>query len=145
MFHHILLPTDGSELSASTLKKAIQFAKSLGAQVTGLCVIQDIHYVGCEADIGQEFQRQAEAAVKKEVEDNLLAIEKAAGEAGVPCETERIKSSQVFEAIINTAGKKGCDLIIMASHGRKGVGALLLGSETQKVLTHSKIPVMVYR
>ncbi len=145
MFRHILLPTDGSELSASTLKKAVQFAKSLGARVTGLCVIQDIHYAGCEADIGQEFQRQAEAAVNKKVEENLLAIEQAAREAGVPCETEKIKSLQVVEAIVNTAGKKGCDLIIMASHGRKGVGALLLGSETQKVLTHSKIPVLVYR
>ena len=145
MFRHILLPTDGSELSAAALQKGIRLAKALGARVTGLCVIQDIHYVGCEAVIGSEFQEQAEAAVKKEVEENLFAIEKAAKEAGVPCETERVKSFQIYEAIIEAAEKKRCDLIIMASHGRKGVGALLLGSETQKVLTHSKIPVLVYR
>jgi len=145
MFRHILLPTDGSELSAAALQKGIQLAKALGARVTGLRVIQDVHYVGCEAAIGPEFQEQAEAAVNKEVEENLFAIEKAAREAGVPCETEGVKRFQVFEAIIETADKKGCDLIIMASHGRKGVGALLLGSETQKVLTHSKIPVLVYR
>jgi nucleotide-binding universal stress UspA family protein len=145
MFRHILLPTDGSELSALALQKGIQLAKALGARVTGLCVFQDVHYVGCEAGIGPEFQKQADVAVQKEVEENLFAIEKAAIEAGVPCETERVKSFQVFEAIIETADKKGCDLIIMASHGRKGVGALLLGSETQKVLTHSKIPVLVYR
>jgi nucleotide-binding universal stress UspA family protein len=145
MFRHILLPTDGSELFAAALQKGIQLAKALGARVTSLRVVQDVHYVGCEAVMGQEFQEQAEAAVKKEVEENLFAIEQAAKEAGVPCETERVKSFQIYESIIEAADKKGCDLIIMASHGRKGVGALLLGSETQKVLTHSKIPVLVYR
>jgi nucleotide-binding universal stress UspA family protein len=145
MFKHILLPTDGSALSEAAIRKGIQFAKTLNARVTGFCVIPELPYVGCEAEIGTEFKKQAEAAVRAEVDKNLLAVEKAAYEAGVPCEIVRGKSDQLYQAIIETAQTKGCDLIIMASHGRRGVGAILLGSETQKVLTHSKIPVLVYR
>jgi nucleotide-binding universal stress UspA family protein len=145
MFRHILLPTDGSPLSETAMRKGIQFAKTINARVTGFCVVPALPYVGCEADIGTEFKKQAEAAVQAEVNKNLLAIEKAAKEAGVPCETAQVKSGQPYEAIIEAAAKKRCDLIIMASHGRRGVQGLLLGSETQKVLTHSKIPVLVYR
>jgi nucleotide-binding universal stress UspA family protein len=145
MFKHILLPTDGSPLSEAAMRKGIQFAKALNAKVTGFCVVPALPYVGCEAEIGADFRKQAEAAVQAEVNKNLLAIEKAAKEAGVECETAKAKSAQPYEAIIEAAAKKECDLIIMASHGRRGVGALLLGSETQKVLTHSKIPVLVYR
>ena len=145
MFKHILLPTDGSPLSEAAMRKGIQFAKLLNAKVTGFCVAPALPYVGCEAEIGADFRKQAEAAVQAEVNKNLLAIEKAAKEAGVECETAKAKSAQPYEAIIEAAAKKECDLIIMASHGRRGVGALLLGSETQKVLTHSKIPVLVYR
>ena len=145
MFRHILLPTDGSPLSEVAVRKGIQFAKTINARVTGFCVVPALRYVGCEAEIGAEFKKQAEAAVQAEVNKNLLAIEKAAKEAGVPCEAAQEKNVQPYEAIIEAARKKECDLIIMASHGRRGVGALLLGSETQKVLTHSKIPVLVYR
>jgi len=145
MFRHILLPTDGSPLSEAAMRKGIQFAKTINARVTGFCVVPALPYVGCEAEIGAEFKKQAEAAVQAEVNKNLLAIEKAAEEAGVPCETAQEKNDQPYKAIIEAARKKECDLIIMASHGRRGVGALLLGSETQKVLTHSKIPVLVYR
>ena len=145
MFRHILLPTDGSPLSEAAMRKGIQFAKTINARVTGFCVVPALPYVGCEAEIGAEFKKQAEAAVHAEVNKNLLAIEKAAKEAGVPCEAVQEKNVQPYEAIIEAARKKECDLIIMASHGRRGVGALLLGSETQKVLTHSKIPVLVYR
>lgn len=145
MFKHILLPTDGSPLSEAAMRKGIQFAKALNAKITGICVIPALPYVGCEAEIGAEFRKQAEEAVQAEVNKNLLAIAKAANEAGVECETAKVKSVHPYEAIIEIAAKKGCDLIIMASHGRRGVGALLIGSETQKVLTHSKIPVLVYR
>jgi nucleotide-binding universal stress UspA family protein len=145
MFKHILLPTDGSPLSEAAMRKGIQFAKAINAKVTGFCVLPTLPYVGCEAEIGAEFKKQAEAAVQAEVDKNLLAIEKAAQEAKVACETAQEKSDQPYKAIIEAAAKKDCDLIIMASHGRRGVGALLLGSETQKVLTHSKIPVLVYR
>jgi nucleotide-binding universal stress UspA family protein len=145
MFKHILLPTDGSPLSEAAIRKGIQFAKAINAKVTGFCLLPTLPYVGCEAEIGTEFKKQAEAAVQTEVNKNLLAIEKAAKEAGLSCETAQKKSDQPYEAIIEAARKRGCDLIIMASHGRKGVKAFILGSETQKVLTHSKIPVLVYR
>ena len=145
MFKHILLPTDGSPISEAAMRKGIQFAKTINARVTGFCVVPVLPYVGCEADIGMEFKKQAEAAVQAEVNKNLLAIEKEAKEAGVECKTAKVKSVQPYEAIIEAAKKKECDLIIMASHGRRGVEGLLLGSETQKVLTHSKIPVLVYR
>lgn len=145
MFKHILLPTDGSDLSDSAVQKGIQLAKALGARVTGLCVLPGGYFIGCEAEIGAEFQQKAEAAVQKQVSEYLLAMERYAREAGVLCDTEVVKSFQVYEAIIDAAATKKCDLIIMASHGRKGVSSLLLGSETQKVLTHSKVPVLVYR
>jgi nucleotide-binding universal stress UspA family protein len=145
MFKHILLPTDGSPLSDAAMRKGIQFAKTINARVTGFCVVPVLPYVFCGAEIGTDFKKQAEAAVQAEVNKNLLAIEKAAKEAGVPCDTAKVKSVQPYEGIIEAASKKGCDLIIMASHGRRGLQGLLLGSETQKVLTHSKIPVLVYR
>ena len=145
MFRHILLPTDGSPLSEAAMRKGIQLAKTVNARVTGFCVAPALRYFGYDAEIGTEFKKLAQAAVQAEVNKNLLAIEKAAKEAGVPCETSQGKSDQPYEAIIEAAQKRECDLIIMASHGWRGVQGLLLGSETQKVLTHSKIPVLVYR
>jgi len=145
MFRHILLPTDGSPLSEAAMWKGIQFAKTINAKVTGICVIPKLRYFSYASELAPEFKKQAAAAVQAEVNKNLLAVEKAAKEAGVPCETVQETCDQPYEAIVETAQKKGCDLIIMASHGRRGVGALLIGSETQKVLTHSRIPVLVYR
>ena len=145
MFRHILLPTDGSPLSEAAMRKGIQFAKAIDARVTGFCVIPKLRYSSYESELAPEFKKQAAAAVLSEVNKNLLAIEKAAKEAGVPCETAQETSDQPYEAIIEAAKKRKCDLIIMASHGRRGVQGLLLGSETQKVLTHSKIPVLVFR
>jgi len=145
MFRHILLPTDGSPLSEAAMRKGIQFAKTINARITGFCAVPELRYFSYDSDIGPEFEKQAAAAVQAEVNKNLLAIKKAAKDAGVPCETAQEKSDQPYEAIIAAAQKRQCDLIIMASHGRRGVEGLLLGSETQKVLTHSKIPVLVYR
>jgi len=145
MFRHILLPTDGSPLSEIAMREGIQLAKNINARVTGFCVIPKLRYFSYNSEIGPEFEKQAAAAVQAEVNKNLLAIENAAKAAGVPCETAQEKSDQPYEAIIQAAQKRECDLIIMASHGRRGVQGLLLGSETQKVLTHSKIPVLVYR
>jgi len=145
MFKHILLPTDGSPLSEAAMRKGIEFAKAINARVTGFCVIPKLRYFSYDSDIGPEFEKQAVAAVQAEVNKNLLAIETAAKEAGVPCEAVHEKSDQTYDAIIKAAQKWECDLIIMASHGRRGMEGLLIGSETQKVLTHSKIPVLVYR
>ena len=145
MFRHILLPTDGSPLSEAAMRKGLEFAKTITARVTVFCAVIELPYVGCEAEIGPEFLKQAKAAVQAEVNKNLLAAEAAAKEAGVSCEIVKINCVQIYESIIEAARQKECDLIIMASHGRRGVQGLLLGSETQKVLTHSKIPVLVYR
>jgi nucleotide-binding universal stress UspA family protein len=163
MFKHILLPTDGSELSAAATHQGILFAKSIGAKVTGLCVMPLRYELRYAAQIPTEAMDQspkrgkelAEAYMetiekgaelaKELAEAYLYAIEKGAKEAGVACDVVYERNDYPYEAIIRVAEQKGCDLIMMASHGRRGVGALLIGSETQRVLTHSKIPVLVYR
>ena len=145
MFKHILLPTDGSELSAAAIQEGIRFAKSIGARVTGLCVMPSQHPFYYETEIPMEALEQAAKRNKQQAEKYLAVVEKAAHDAGVGCGVVYEINDSPYEAIIRVAEQKGCDLIMMASHGRRGVGALLLGSETQKVLTHSKIPVLVFR
>jgi len=145
MFKHILLPTDGSELSAAAIQQGIRFAKSIGAKVTGLSVMPLQHPFFYETEIPMDALAQAANRCKKLGETYLAAIEKEAKEAGVACSLVYEENDSPYEAIIRVVEQNGCDLIMMASHGRRGVGALLLGSETQKVLTHSKIPVLVYR
>ena len=92
-------------------------------------------------DAPEEYTRRAHA----EAEPRLAAAEQQAKQVGVPCKVVKVEHGQPFEAIIEAAGTRGCDLIAMASHGRRGISALLLGSETTKVLMHSKVPVLVYR
>jgi len=145
MFSHILLPTDGSQLSQVAVQQGVKFAKDIHARVTGLYVVPERSYSIYEAELPGKFKDEAAAEWKAKAEQHLSALSKVAKEAGVSCDVVLESSDQPYEAIINVADKKGCDLIMMASHGRRGVGALLLGSETQKVLTHSKIPVLVYR
>jgi nucleotide-binding universal stress UspA family protein len=145
MFKHILLPTDGSPLSEAAIQQGIRFAKSIGAKVTGLSVMSLQHAFFYETEIPAEAREKAAKRRKELAETYLAAIEKAARDAGVSCEVVYEENDFPYDAIINVAKQRGCDLIMMASHGRKGVGALLIGSETQKVLTHSKIPVLVFR
>jgi len=141
MFKHILLPTDGSELSEAAIQKGIQFAKSINAKVTGFHVILPFHVFTLQmerlGDTKEEYERQS----KGQAEQFLGVIKKA----GVSCDTDYVTSSHPYEMIIKAAEKKGCDLIMMASHGRRGLQGLLIGSETHKVLTHTKIPVLVFR
>jgi len=145
MFKHILLPTDGSELSAMAIKQGVRFAKSIGAKVTGFCVMPLEHTFFAEMEIPTQALEQAVKRSKELAETYLAAIQKEAKEAEVSCDLVYERSDFPYEGIIRVAKQKGCDLIMMASHGRRGVGALLIGSETQKVLTHSNIPVLVYR
>jgi nucleotide-binding universal stress UspA family protein len=145
MFKHILLPTDGSPLSEAAVEKGIDFAKSMHARITGLCVVPKEYASYYDAEIPGNFNEQAEAECKANAKIHLSVLTKVAQGAGVACEVVMETCDHPYEAIVNMAEHKGCDLIMMASHGRRGVGALLLGSETQKVLTHSKIPVLVYR
>jgi nucleotide-binding universal stress UspA family protein len=144
MFKKILLPTDGSELSVKAVQGALKMAKELGASVVGLTVVEPYSY-STLSEYRPETLEAFEARNARAAEERLAPLVKAAKDAGVPCETVTVKSFSPYEAIIDTATRLGCDVIFMASHGRRGLSAVLLGSETQKVLTHSTIPVLVYR
>ncbi|MBI2295945.1 MAG: universal stress protein [Betaproteobacteria bacterium] len=146
--YKILFPIDGSDLSSKAVKQGMALAKALKATAVGLHVIPEFHM---KQDEG--FMVPDPPAHKKAVEDEakarargvVAAVEEEARSAGVPCECTVEINDVIYEQIIDTAQKKNCDLIVMASHGRTGVAALLLASETAKVLTHSKLPVLVVR
>jgi nucleotide-binding universal stress UspA family protein len=144
MFKKILLPTDGSELSAKAIQGGLEFAKALKASVVGVTVVEPYSYSNL-SEYRPETLDDYEQRMMKSAAERLGTVADAAAKAAVPFETVTVKSFSPFEAIIDTAKAKGCDVIFMASHGRRGLSAVLLGSETQKVLTHSAIPVMVYR
>ena len=144
MFKRILVPTDGSELSTKAVATAIGLAKSIGASLYTLSVKEPFPYSAIsemQPVPPQEFfdaqDRIANARVK--------AVTDACAAAGQSCEAHTVEAVHPWEAIIEDAKLNACDLIVMSSHGRRGVTALLLGSETQKVLTHSTIPVLVVR
>lgn len=145
MFKHILIPTDGSDLSAKAIEKGIKFAAEIGASVTGLNVVPNLHLIDYQVQILEETRESLNQAIGSRARAVLDVLAKAAKDAGVECKTEVSVSDHPHKAIIDTARKHGCDLILMASHGRSGVGGLLLGSETNKVLAHSGIPVLVLR
>jgi nucleotide-binding universal stress UspA family protein len=145
MFKHILLPTDGSELSEMAIREGIRLAKESNAKLTGVSVTPDLHVLTFTAELREEARLHYLAEGKALAKKHLAVIQAMAAEEGVACDVEVEVSDHPYEAIVRTAERKGCDLILMASHGRRGVKALLLGSETQKVLTHSRIPVLVYR
>ena len=145
MYKHILIPTDGSDLSWKAVREGISLAKALNARVTALTVSPPFRAFAVDAlmvtDTPEQYRKDCEAAAER----YLGVATETAKLTGVPCETVHVVSDHPYQAIMETAKSKGCDLIFMASHGRKGVSALLLGSETTKVLTHSKIPVLVCR
>lgn len=145
MFKHIFIPTDGSDLSRKAVLYGVQLAKLTGGKVTAFTVRVPYMVTSLDAVAATGTQEQFEAEIKQFAERALLQAQMAAETAGVPLETLQEVSDQPFRAIVDAARANLCDLIVMASHGRRGVSALLLGSETQKVLTHSKIPVLVYR
>lgn len=144
MFKRILVPTDGSELSNKAIAAAVDIARTLGASVVGMTTLEPYSYSNL-SEYRPETLDDYEARMDKMGADRLARIANAAASASVPVETVAVKSFSPYEAIIDTAKGTNCDLIVMASHGRRGLNAILLGSETQKVLTHSAIPVMVYR
>ncbi len=144
MFKKILLPTDGSELSAKAVQGALKMASELGASLVGLTVVEPYSYSSL-SEYRPESLEAFEARNAQAAEQRLASLVQGARDAKVPCETVTVKSFSPYEAIIDTAKRTGCDVIFMASHGRRGLSAVLLGSETQKVLTHSTIPVLVYR
>ena len=144
MFKRILVPTDGSEITMKAIDTSIALAKSVGAQLYTISVKEPFPYSAIsemQPTPPQEFFDAQERIAAKRVQ----AVVDASKAAGVPCEGHTVEALHPWEAIIDHATRMNCDLLVMASHGRRGVSALLLGSETQKVLTHSKLPVLVVR
>ncbi|MDD3354741.1 universal stress protein [Zoogloea sp.] len=147
MFKNILVPTDGSELSASTVARAITFAQEASATLVFFYAQPDfpMPIYGEGALIDPTTPEQFSKAAAAEAEQILARAKTSADAAGVSARGDTTVSEVPYEAIIDAAERNDCDLIFMASHGRRGLSGFLLGSETQKVLTHSKIPVLVYR
>jgi nucleotide-binding universal stress UspA family protein len=149
MFKHILLPTDGSKLSQIAVDKAISLATALNARITVVSVVDQPRLNMMDEgfavpDVSSVEQRLEEIAQKKA--DGILEQTRAAARAaGIRCDVAAPCSNTPYAAIIEQAQRSGCDVIVMASHGRRGLPGLLLGSETIKVLTHSTIPVLVCR
>jgi nucleotide-binding universal stress UspA family protein len=147
MYQRILVTTDGSTLSKKAVTNAIQLAATCGAELVAMKVVPRYPQTYFEGsipvsadEVGRIEKQWQEAAMA-----NLSAVQKTASAKGVACKTVTVKSDVVSDAIISTAKKHKVDLIVMASHGRKGIKRLLLGSETQQVLTHSHTPVLVLR
>lgn len=145
MFKRILLPTDGSDASEDAITECMQLAKETGAQVIGFHSIPEFHIFTYQTEMLEDTREQYRKDSEAHAHKLLAAIEAMARDAGVACQTFYTSSDHPYEAIINAAKEHDCDLIAMASHGRKGVRGVLVGSETQKVLTHSQIPVLVFR
>lgn len=147
MFRHMLVPTDGSELSDQAVTKAVSLAKETGARITFFFASPDVESsVYGEAALLRTLDPQLLAqALDVRAQEVLERARNSARKAGVASESVCRVADEPYEAIIAAAEESDCDLILMASHGRRGVKGLLLGSQTQKVLTHSKFPVLVYR
>lgn len=144
MITKILVPTDGSDLSVKAIRGAVEMAAKLGAKIVGMTVVEPYSYSSMSEYRPESFET-FESRTETIAQERLKQIEATCKAANVECQTSVSKSFSPYEAIIEAASETGCDAIFMASHGRRGLNAVLLGSETQKVLTHSNLPVMVYR
>jgi nucleotide-binding universal stress UspA family protein len=145
MYTNILIATDGSELAGKAVQHGIALARRIGAKATALTVSLPFHVLTTDARMIEDTASQYKTRMQQQAEQTLGAVAHAALTAGVACETVHVEHEHPYLAIIETAESKGCDLIVMASHGRRGISAIVLGSETGKVLTHCKIPVLVHR
>lgn len=144
MFKKILVPTDGSALAQSAAVAAAQLAKSQGAEVVGLYVIDPFPYIGI-GDASAIGLQAYMAETRSLAGQALDALSQVCANEGVPFAGDTIERNVVYEGVIETAEAEGCDLIVMASHGRQGMKALILGSVAQKVLTHAKVPVLIIK
>lgn len=148
MYKNILVPHDGSELSDEAADHAIALARSVKSKLTLLHVIAHRHLVldeGVSSKLVQRLENEYEAAAKKNAEERIAKVIARATKGGVESDSKVVIADDPYTEIINQARALGCDLIVMASHGRRGLEGLLLGSETVKVLTHSRTPVLVVR
>jgi len=145
VFKRILIPTDGSELALRAVQYGIALAKDQKAKVTAITVHSPFHIATLQPEMLADTQKEYNKRSAEQAAKYLETVAKAAKAAGVACETRSVEHQHAYQAIIDCAVDEVCDLIVMASHGRSGASAILMGSQTLKVLTHSKIPVLVYR
>lgn len=145
MYKHILLTTDGSELGERSLQHGIALAAALSARITVLTVIKPLHTVAPAEVMIALPPAEYEKGAQKHADQILESASEAAKQAGVACTTRCTTDDEPSQAIIDTASNAACDLIVMGSHGRTGLTQLVLGSQTQKVLTHTSVPVLVTR
>jgi len=144
MYTNILIATDGSELAGNAVQHGIALAMRIGAKVTVITVSPPFHVFTTDTQMIEDTAAQYQARMQQRAEKILGAVAHLSQAAGVACETVHVEHEHPYQAIIDTAASRGCDLIVIASHGRRGISAIVLGSETVKVLTHSKIPVLVH-
>jgi nucleotide-binding universal stress UspA family protein len=145
MYKHILIPTDGSDISEQAVNYGVALAKAVNATVTGVTVSTPFHIFAAEPHMVTDTRDSYTTRTAAAAANRLAHVKDAAAAAGVGCDVVHAQHEHPYQAIIDTAISRGCDLIVMASHGRRGISAIVLGSETVKVLTHSTIPVLVYR
>jgi nucleotide-binding universal stress UspA family protein len=145
MFKHLLVATDGSPLSEQAGLRAVQLAKSMSARLTAVTVSTPFHVLAVDTVMLTDTEDVYNEACKKRAEEYLAVIKTAAMSSDVSFDGVHVYHDHPYAGIIETANARGCDVICMASHGRRGLTALVLGSETVKVLTHSKLPVLVWR
>lgn len=144
MYTHILLPTDGSDLSKAAIKHGVALAKATGAKITALVVSTPLHSLVVDPHAATKALAQYKSLVADQTAKYLDHVKEDAEQAGVACYTLCVEHDKPYEAIVDAARNEDCDLVLMASHGLRGVSAIL-GSETLKVLTHSTVPILVYR
>ena len=144
MYKRILVPTDGSDITQKAISTAIRLAQSLGAAIHVIGVKEPYPYSAI-SEMSAIQPQQFMDAQERVAARHIKVVTDACDAAKVPCKAHAVEAANPWEAIIDAAKSQECDLVVMASHGRGGVSALLLGSETQKVLTHSKVPVLVVR
>ena len=144
MFQRILVPTDGSEITVKAIDRAIELAKLTGATIEALTAKDPFPY-SAVSEIQPIAPQEYFDAQERVAQQRLQAVSGACEAAGISCRTTAIEAVHPWQAIVDHAKQQGCDLIVMASHGRRGMSALLLGSETQRVLIHTTLPVLVVR
>jgi nucleotide-binding universal stress UspA family protein len=144
MYKRILISTDGSDISLKAAQSAIALARTCGAELFAISAKEPFPYSAI-SEMQPVPPQEFFDAQERIANDRVKAVVNAAGTAGVTCHAHTIEALHPWEAILDHAKSQGCDLVVMASHGRSGLSALLLGSETQKVLTHSSIPVLVIK
>ncbi|MBI4191884.1 MAG: universal stress protein [Betaproteobacteria bacterium] len=146
MFKHILMPTDGSDHSERAIERGIELAKLCGSKVTGIHVVPDYRLmIAYEGAFDPVTYEKVEEEARARAASFLVFVQKTAAAAGVPCDTVVATNDHPYDAIVNTANERGCDLIVMTSRYRRGLVSLIMGNEASRVLHRASIPVLTFR